>query len=88
MSSNIEKSENLATFHEGPSINYVRMAVGKVGVFFTLLGGKFITFLLSPAEKLQVIYLQLTCDWKFELLAMACNKSFNILKIISSCHRK
>ena len=25
----------------------------------------------SPAQTLQVIYLQLTCDWTFELLAMA-----------------
>ena len=36
---------------------------------------------LSPAQTLQVIHLRLTCNWKFELLAMACNTSFNMLNI-------
>ena len=37
---------------------------------------------LSAAHMLQVIYLQLTCDWMFKLLAMASQKSFNILNIL------
>ena len=37
---------------------------------------------LSPAQMLQVIYLQFTGDWTFELLVMACNKSFNMLNIL------
>ena len=32
---------------------------------------------------LKVIYLQLTCDWTFELLAMGCYKSFNMLNIVT-----
>ena len=37
---------------------------------------------LSPAQTLQVIDLRLTCNWTFELLAIACNKSFNMLNIL------
>ena len=29
-----------------------------------------------------LIYLQLTSDWTFELLAMACNKTFYMLNIL------
>ena len=34
---------------------------------------------ISPAQTLQVTYLQLSCNWMFALLAMACNRSFNML---------
>ena len=37
---------------------------------------------ISPAQTLQVTYLQLICNWMFELLAMACNRSFNMLNIL------
>ena len=37
---------------------------------------------LSPAHTFQVIYLLLTCDWTFELLGMACNRSFNMLNVL------
>ena len=37
---------------------------------------------LSPAQTLQVIYLRLTYDWTFELLAMACDTSFDRLNIL------
>ena len=37
---------------------------------------------ISPAPTLQVTYLQLSCNWMFELLAMACNRSFNMLNIL------
>ena len=37
---------------------------------------------ISPAQTLQVTYLQLFCNWMFELLAMACNRSFNMLNIL------
>ena len=34
----------------------------------------------------QVIYLELTCDWALELLAMACNRSF-IVPIVFFIYR-
>ena len=34
--------------------------------------------LISTAHTLQVIYLCLTHVWTFELLAMACNRGFNM----------
>ena len=37
---------------------------------------------LSSVQRKQVIYLRFTCDWMFELLAMACNKSFNMWNIL------
>ena len=37
---------------------------------------------ISPAQTLQVTYLQLSCNWMFELLARACNKSLNMLNIL------
>ena len=37
---------------------------------------------MSLAQTLQVTYLQLICNWMFELLAMACNRSFNMLNIL------
>ena len=37
---------------------------------------------ISPAQTLQVTYLQLSCNWMFELLAMACNRSFNMLNVL------
>ena len=39
---------------------------------------------ISPAQTLQVTYLQLSCNWMFELLAMACNRSFNMLNILDA----
>ena len=39
---------------------------------------------LSPAQTMQVIYLRLTCNWTFELLAMACNRSFSMLNILQN----
>ena len=37
---------------------------------------------ISPAQTLQLTYLQLICNWMFELLAMAGNRSFNLLNIL------
>ena len=37
---------------------------------------------ISPALTLPVTFLQLSCNWMFELLAMACNRSFNMLNIL------
>ena len=37
---------------------------------------------LGHAQTFQVIYLQLTCDWMYKLLATACNKRFNMLNIL------
>ena len=36
----------------------------------------------SPAHTLRVSYLQLTCDWTFKMIAMACNSGFNMLNIL------
>ena len=37
---------------------------------------------LSPVHTLHIIHVRLTCDWVLELLAMACNRSFNMLNIL------
>ena len=37
--------------------------------------------LTDVARDLLVIDLRLTCDWTFEIIAMACNRSLNMLNI-------
>ena len=36
----------------------------------------------KPLTDVALFYLRLTCDWTFEMIAMACNRSFNMLNIV------